>query len=58
MGAQQPVQATIKLHGAEHPRVHCRPGFNITNELINGRAAMFGLALLLVYEAGARGPMF
>ena len=41
------------------PSLHvCRPGFNLTNELINGRAAMFGLALLLIYEAGARGPLF
>jgi hypothetical protein len=35
-----------------------RPGFNVTNELINGRAAMLGLALLIVYELGAKTPLF
>ena len=36
----------------------CRPGFNITNELINGRAAMLGIAIFLIYELGAGGPLF
>ena len=35
-----------------------RFGFNVTNELITGRAAMFGMALLLVWEAGAKQSMF
>ena len=35
-----------------------RFGFNVTNELITGRAAMFGMALLLIYEAGAKQAMF
>ena len=35
-----------------------RPGFNITNELINGRAAMLGIAMLVLYELGAKAPLF
>jgi hypothetical protein len=32
--------------------------FNLTNELINGRAAMLSLALLIIFEAGAKAPLF
>ena len=35
-----------------------RPGFNLTNELINGRAAMLGIALLVVFEAGSKQALF
>ena len=32
--------------------------FNVTNELINGRAAMLGIALLVIFEAGSKQPLF
>jgi Chlorophyll A-B binding protein len=32
--------------------------FNVTNELINGRAAMLGLAILGMYEAVRHVPLF
>jgi hypothetical protein len=32
--------------------------FNVTNELINGRAAMLGLALLIIFEAGGKTSLF
>lgn len=36
-----------------------RPGaFNVTNELINGRAAMLGMALIVLYEAASGAPLF
>jgi hypothetical protein len=36
-----------------------RPGsFNVTNELINGRAAMVGLAIMVIYEAVRGLPLF
>lgn len=36
-----------------------RPGaINVTNELINGRAAMLGMAALLVFEMMTGAPLF
>lgn len=36
-----------------------RPGgFNVTNELINGRAAMLGLSIMIAYEAITGAALF
>lgn len=32
--------------------------FNVTNELINGRAAMVGLAIMMLYETFAHASLF
>ena len=32
--------------------------FNVTNELINGRAAMLGFAIVAIYETATGSPLF
>lgn len=52
-------RAMCPRHAADHVRCRVQPGsFNITNELVNGRAAMLGLLILGVYEAIRRVPLF
>ena len=50
------VRGTDKLNDGAGEGI--RPGFNLTNELINGRAAMLGIALVIIFEAGSRSPLF